>query len=119
MEIEDCKFLLLYFPQDKTFDIRPIADVQDFTKDKFLCLNTDATVQVSTTYDGLTCRGIVVQCGQNREQMKPYLEECVYWKAKGHTIEEIRNLDFMLKFNVGKRPHFPNRNVSSEFIDAI
>lgn len=107
------EFVLLYFPVDKTFDIKPVTatNIGDSHVAE-LREHPQQLVRLNTEYDGLSCCGIVIQISETESSLKPFLDECVFLKTKQYSIERILALPYITRFNQGGRPKLPNRQVS-------
>jgi hypothetical protein len=112
MEYTTVRYILLYFPIDKSFDIL-LKTETSFKEECFeKLILEETTVKVKADYEGVMSTGIVVQVAESKDSLTPYLEQCVYLKGKGFSIGKIMGLEFIPRLNDGRRPKFPKRNVS-------
>lgn len=106
---EDIKFILLYFGQDKTFDIRKRVETS-FDELLYEELKANNTVKIKCPYDGDLCTGIIIQVGENLDNMKPYQDQCVFYKNQNYSIEKILRMNEFPRINLGARARLRSRN---------
>jgi hypothetical protein len=107
---QSIKSILLYFPSDKTFDIRNVSDTS-FSEVSYDELVSGRMVKIAAEYDCVSTRGVIVQVAELQQHLRPFMEECVFLKTKGFSLERIFSLSYIPRFNKGARPRIPNRKV--------
>lgn len=108
MSSENIMWLLLYFPQEKTFSVLHVTDTS-FSDD--YASNTSDKMVIKAPYDGLSQSALVVQMAQSESDLSNTLQYATTLKQrKKLPIEEI--LKVVPRMRPVGRQHVPPVNVS-------
>jgi hypothetical protein len=113
---------LLYFPADKSFDIRSI-DNEAINEDTFETLlsrreggDFGCSLTIKAEYSGIFYNAVVVMLGMSENDLKPIMEYCVNVKKRPYNLRIDQILAFVPLVHTGKRISLPNPRVSSVVI---